>query len=189
VEAPSPPDPQIAIDKAKREEAKRAKAEQEEEEREKQRVAQAQKNAEKLKAEKDRADREKAEKAEAAKSAAAREANLKRMQGLAGASGGPTDTGAAPRSSGPSSSYGGRVLAALRPNIVLTDPVDGNPQAVVQVRLAPDGTVISKRLLQSSGSKVWDDAVLRAIERTEVLPRDTDGRAPPQFEIGFRPRD
>jgi colicin import membrane protein len=57
------------------------------------------------------------------------------------------------------------------------------------VRAAPDGTVISKRLLQSSGSKVWDDAVLRAIERTEVLPRDTDGRAPPQFEIGFRPRD
>ena len=34
-----------------------------------------------------------------------------------------------------------------------------------------------------------DDAVLRAIDKTEVLPRDTDGRVPSSFEISFRPRD
>ena len=43
--------------------------------------------------------------------------------------------------------------------------------------------------VQSSGNKAWDDAVLRAIDKTEVLPRDTDGRVPPVIVLGFRPLD
>ena len=207
VRAPEPkpalPDPQIAIEKAqrdeaKRDEAKRAAAEQaqkrlkadqlkvQREDAAREKEALAQKKAAADSAEKAKA--EKADKAEAVRLAASREANLKRIAGLAGANGAPADTGTALRSSAPSANYGGRVAARVKPNIVLTDPVDGNPRAVVEVKLAPDGTVIGKRLVQSSGSKVWDDAVLRAIERTEMLPLD-NGRAPPVFEIGFRPRD
>jgi len=198
--APALPDPQIAIEKAKKEAAKRAATEQEEAKklkREKEELAlkrerdKEKEKAEKLQAEQAKAEqakREKAEKAEAARLAAIRDANLKRMAGLAGATGGATDTGSALRSSGPSASYAGRVAARVKPNIVFTDTVDGNPQAVVQVRLAPDGTIVGKRLVQSSGSKAWDEAVLRAIERTEILPLD-NGRAPAPFEIGFRPRD
>ena len=93
------------------------------------------------------------------------------------------------RSSGPSAGYAGRIMARIKPNIVLTDPVDGNPLASVEVKLAPDGTIVGKRILKSSGAKVWDDAVLRAIERTEILPRDIDGRVPPLMVIDFRPRD
>ena len=202
---PALPDPQIAIEKAKKEEAKRA-AEQDEAKRQKREKAEREKEeltlkkerekerekekAEKLKVE--QARNEKADKAEAAaqavKQAAIREANLKRMAGLAGATGGPGDTGTALRSSAPSANYAGRVAARVKPNILFTEQIDGNPTAVVQVKLAPDGTIIAKRLVQSSGVKVWDDAVLRAIERTEILPLD-NGRAPPQFEIGFRPRD
>ena len=189
VQTPTPPDPQIAIEQAKREDAKRAKAEREEEEREKQRVAQAQKNADKLKAEKERAEHDKAEKAEATQIAAARDANLKRMLGQAGATGGPTDTGTAAHSSGPSASYAGRIMARIKPNIVFTEPVDGNPLATVEVKLAPDGTIVAKRLVKSSGVRSWDEAVLRAIERTEVLPRDIDGRVPPPFQIDFKLRD
>ena len=55
-------------------------------------------------------------------------------------------------------------------------------------RLA-DGTIISRRLTKPSGVKSWDDAVLSAIDKTEVLPRDVDGRVPPVLIIGFRPRD
>lgn len=183
------PDPQIAIEQAKREKAKleqverekaakREKAAREEEEREQQRAEQAKK---KQQAEKERI--------EAEKLAAAREANLQRMLGQAGATGGATATGTAARTSGPSASYAGRIMARIKPNIVFTDVIDGNPVATVEVRLAPDGTIIGKRLVKSSGVKSWDDAVLRAIERTEVLPRDTDGRVPPQFEIDFRRRD
>ena len=187
------PDPQIAIeqakrekakqeqterDKAEREKAKRDKAAREEDERAQQRTEQAKK---KQQTDKDRA--------EADKLATAREANLQRMLGQAGATGGATATGTAARTSGPSASYAGRIMARIKPNIVFTDVIDGNPIATVEVRLAPDGTITAKRLVKSSGVKSWDDAVLRAIERTEILPRDTDGRVPGPFEIDFRLRD
>jgi colicin import membrane protein len=89
----------------------------------------------------------------------------------------------------PSAGYAGRIMARIKPNIVHTDEVDGNPVATVEVKLAPDGTIVSRRLLKSSGNKSWDDAVLRAIDRTEVLPRDTDGRVPGAFPIDFRRYD
>jgi len=137
----------------------------------------------------DAAERVKGEQAAAAQLAATRENNLKRMLGQAGATGGATDTGSAVRSSGPSASYAGRIMARIKPNILFSDAVDGNPMATVEVKLAADGTIVGKRLVKSSGVKSWDDAVLRAIERTEVLPRDIDGRVPPPFQIDFRLRD
>jgi len=200
--APALPDPQIAIEKAKREEAKRVqaeaearqqaleKAQREKEELAKQKAAADQLAKQKAEAEKaDKLAKEKAEKADAAKQAAIRDANLKRMQGLAGATGGPNDTGNALHSGAPSANYAGRIMARIKPNILFGDPIDGNPVATVEVRLAPDGTIVGKRLVKSSGVKAWDEAVLRAIERTEVLPRDTDGRVRSPFEIDFRPRD
>jgi colicin import membrane protein len=203
-QAPAVPDPQIAIEKAKREEAKRRQAEEDEkarqekladEKREKEELAKKKAAADKLakeKADAEKADKlakEKADKAEATRQAALREANLKRMQGLADATGGPTDSGTALQSSAPSAGYAGRIVARIRPNIVLTDPVNGNPRAVVEIKLAPDGTIIDKTLRESSGSKTWDEAVLRAIDRTGILPRDVDGRVRTPIVIGFRPND
>jgi colicin import membrane protein len=118
-----------------------------------------------------------------------REENLKRMQGLAGATGGQASTGTAMQSSGPSSSYAGRVRGRVKPNIVFTDNVAGNPSAEVEVRLAPDGTIVGRRLAKPSGITSWDDAVLRAIDRTEVFPRDVDGRVPAAMILVFRPKD
>jgi colicin import membrane protein len=57
------------------------------------------------------------------------------------------------------------------------------------VRVAPDGTILSSKVTKSSGVKAWDDAVVRAIEKTEILPRDTDGTIPPTMTIVFRPHD
>ena len=199
------PDPQIAIEQARREAARRDRAERDEAERERQqaREDQARKalktdklKADALKLEREKADREKdrekaqrAEKADAAQQEAIRSANLKRLQGLANANNAATDTGTATRSSGPSASYAGRIMARIKPNIVFGDTPDGNPMATVEVKLAPDGTIVAKRLVKSSGVKSWDEAVLRAIERTEILPRDIDGRVPPPFQIDFRLRD
>jgi colicin import membrane protein len=118
-----------------------------------------------------------------------REENLRRIQGLAGGTGAPTSSGNAAQSSGPSASWGARVSSKVRPNIVFTDDVAGNPTAGVEVRMAPDGTIVSKRLVKPSGNKSWDDAVLRALDKTEVLPRDTDGRVPREGVILFRPKD
>ncbi len=118
-----------------------------------------------------------------------RQENIQRMTGLAGASGGPSATGAALKSAGPSASYAGRIIARIKPNIVFTEELAGNPTADVEVRTSPDGTIVGRRLLKSSGNKAWDEAVLKAIDKTEVLPRDVDGQVPSTLVIGFRPRD
>lgn len=120
---------------------------------------------------------------------AQRQENIKRMTGLAGATGSPGSTGTALRSSGPSASYAGKIRASIKPNIVFVDEVVGNPMAEVEVKTAPEGTIIGSRLLKSSGDTSWDEAVLRAIEKTGKLPRDVDGRVPTSLVIVFRPKD
>jgi colicin import membrane protein len=197
-------DAQIAVEKAKREkeareQAEREKAQREKAEREKQLRAEREK-AEKEKAERERQAAAKAEaqarreaqeqrdkQAEEQRLAKQREDNLKRIQGLAGATGGPGATGTALKDAAPSASYAGKIVARIKPNIVFTETVGGNPTADVEVRASPTGTILSRRLAKSSGNKDWDDAVLRAIDRTGELPRDTDGRVPPVLVISFTP--
>ncbi len=191
-------DPQIAIDKEKEKKKKlekikkekalaKAKAEEEAEEKRLEELAKKKKLDAKKAAEKKANDAKEAK--DAAKAEALRKANLERIKGLAGASGGPQATGTALQSTGPSAGYGGRVIARIKPNIVFTDDVLGNPVASVEVRCAPDGTILARKLIKSSGNSAWDNAVLRAIDKTEILPRDIDGRVPSSFEINFRPRD
>ncbi|MGE4329195.1 cell envelope integrity protein TolA [Diaphorobacter sp.] len=174
-----------------KEKAEREKAEREKEQREKQLAEQ--KKLEQQKAEQEKQKKLAEEKRKAAEEArrveAMRQENLRRMQGLAGATGGESATGTALRSSGPSGSYGGKVAAKVKPNIVYPDTIAGNPRAEVEVRAAPDGTIVGARITQSSGNKAWDDAVVRALQRTETLPRDVDGRVPSSLVIGFRPKD
>jgi len=193
---------QIAIEKEKAERKQRELREQQELQRkEQERREQERKESERK--EQERIEREKAQqlaaqkqreleakrqKEEEARQAKQREENLKRIQSQAG-TGSPDATGTAARESGPSANYAGRIIARVKPNIVLTDEVPGNPVARVEVRCAPDGTIIGRRLVKSSGNKEWDEAVLRAIDRTEVLPRDIDGRVPSSIEIDFRPRE
>jgi colicin import membrane protein len=186
------PDPQIAIERAAKEKARREETERADAARQ----AEIAKRDQAKREEAQRADaarREEAQKADAARRdearlAAARQANLKRMMGQAGASDDAPSTGSAARSSGPSAGYAGRIKARIKPNIVSpAGSVPGNPLAIVEVRLAPDGTIIGRKLVQSSGSAVWDETVLRAIDKTEILPRDTDGRVPGSMLIEFRP--
>ena len=114
---------------------------------------------------------------------------LDRMMGLAGATGAANATGSAQKSSGPSASYGAKIRAKVKPNIIFTDDIQGNPTAEVEVRSALDGTIMSQRLVKSSGNKAWDEAVIKAIVRTEAMPRDIDGRVPTPMIIEFRPKD
>jgi colicin import membrane protein len=55
--------------------------------------------------------------------------------------------------------------------------------------VSPDGTILGAKLLKKSGQADWDEAVLKAIEKTEKLPLDTDGRIPPVIIMDLRPRD
>jgi colicin import membrane protein len=118
-----------------------------------------------------------------------RQQQIDRMRNLASGTGAPSAAGTAAHSSGPSRSYAGRIAAKIRPNIVFTDVITGNPAAEVHLRVAPDGTIVDRKLVKSSGVKSWDEAVLRAIDRTETIPRDTDGSVVPEFNIIFRPNE
>ena len=182
------------LEQEKKERLQKEKAEQQKAEREKERLEKLDKQKQladdkKRQAQEAQRKQEALEKASAQAAEARRQENIRRMQGLAGATGGENATGTALRNSGPSGSYGGKVAAKVRPNSVYADAIAGNPRAVVQVRAAPDGKKKKKKLIQSSGNKAWDDAVLRALDKTESLPRDVDGRVPSTLEIGFRPQD
>jgi colicin import membrane protein len=89
----------------------------------------------------------------------------------------------------PSADYTARLVALIRSNIVFTGAVNALAVAEVEVRAGPSGTILSRRLLKSSGQPDWDEAVLRAIDRTATLPRDENGRVPGELVIRFRPRE
>ena len=114
--------------------------------------------------------------------------NAQRLAGTGG-NGAPGSAGTAAQSSGPSASYLGRLAARVKPNIVFSESVNGNPAVEVDVRTSPSGNILSARVTKTSGNKAWDEAVLRAIEKTEVLPRDTDGTIPSLIPFSFRPKD
>jgi len=202
---PTQPDIKLEQEKRKQEAARKRQQDQERQkeldaqrqrEQERQQQLEARKKQEQEKralAEKKRADELAKAKAKQEQDAKLRDQirqeTMNRIAGLAGATGSPTAAGSALHASGPSRSYAGRIAARIRPNIVFTDVITGNPAAVVHLRVAPDGTIVGSKLVQSSGVKSWDNAVLRAIDKTQTIPRDADGSVVPEFDIEFRPKD
>lgn len=199
--APAPPpqaaptEAQIAIERA---EKRRLQREQQEEQAKAKAKAAADAAAEKKrladekKREADEKKRELAEqKAEEARTAQAREEQLKRMMGALPTSpqGTPGSTGSASRDAAPSQAYVGLLVRKIRSNWVYTGALNGNPAAEVEVVAAAGGSIIARRLVKSSGNPDYDESVLRAIDRTRTLPRDTDGRVPPSLIITFRPKE
>jgi len=120
-----------------------------------------------------------------------RQDQMRRMQAQLGGTGAPDSAGTAAQTSGPSSSYAGRVRAYIKAQNkgLLTSDVPGNPTAEVEVTLAVDGTIRSTRLLKSSGSPAWDELAVRAVERTGTLPLDVGGKTPTTMVISLRPNE
>jgi colicin import membrane protein len=201
--AATPPQPtpeereaEIAIEKARKEKLEKERREaQDQKAREKRlRDEKERKDREKQQAEKERLERDKAEakqrekdkleqqrkdQAAAASREKARQDQLKRMnEQLGGGTGAPGSTGTAARDAGPSANYAGRIVARIRPNITFPFELAGNPTADVRLVVMPDGTITRWEVVKSSGVKEWDEAVLRAVEKTAVLPRDENGRVP-----------
>ena len=153
--------------------------------------------AEKLKAtqrKEDAAEKQKMEaltKAEEKKSAArlkeAKERAL-RLAGSATGNGEPTATGNAAQSSGPGANYGGKIVAAIRPHITQYKEFAGNPSVEYDVYSDASGTILSVKLRKKSGDSEWDDIALKAIIKTNQLPRDDNGRVPSPMTIALEPK-
>ena len=147
--------------------------------------------ADQAKADQSKADAQKAKQSQQL-AAKQREDNLNRLNKLMtnagdGAQGGTSLASAGGK--GRSTTYNAIATAAIKPNVVFTEAFDGNPLAKVEVRLQSDGTIISSRVVQPSGNEAWDKAVLNAVVKTRVMPKDVDGKLPDTILIlEFRPR-
>ncbi|MBU1396611.1 MAG: cell envelope integrity protein TolA [Gammaproteobacteria bacterium] len=89
--------------------------------------------------------------------------------------------------------YRDLISAKVRGNTRLPDNLTGNPQVRCLVKLLPTGEVVSVRVTQSSGNAAYDDAVVRAIEKSSPLPLpgDRDARAAfvPELSFVHRPKE
>ena len=198
--------PDIALEQEKKRKAEEKKKRLEEEERlakEKKRLEQEKlaklEEAKRLEKEKaDKAKKEAAEKqrkqdeAETKMLAKMRDEDMRRITGGVTGTGGSGD---APKSQGgrASAEYGARIAAKIKSNTIYVVPENlaGNPPVEYAVELLPDGTLRSMpRKLKSSGIAGFDEAVLRAIDKSQPFPRDDKtGTVPSSVTVSHKPKD
>ena len=89
--------------------------------------------------------------------------------------------------------YRDLISAKVRGNTRLPGNLTGNPEVRCLVKVLPTGEVQSVRVTQSSGNVAYDDAVVRAIEKSSPLPlpSDRDARAAfvPELSFVHRPKE
>jgi len=88
----------------------------------------------------------------------------------------------------PSADYIARVKARIAANIVNNPEIQRfqeEGKVTVEIKMNKDGDILSQRIVQSSGFKRIDDAVIRAIQLTGKLPSDTNGLTPPILKLNF----
>jgi colicin import membrane protein len=117
-------------------------------------------------------------------------ARLRAAAGAEGGSGGTVGSGVGGGGNAPAG-WTDKVIKKVKPLIVFNaESVSGNPAAVIQVTLAPDGAILSTSVLTSSGNTSWDRAVLLALSRAESLPKDDNGKIPQrEVKLTFKPKD
>ncbi|WP_426399482.1 energy transducer TonB [Ralstonia sp. R-29] len=87
-------------------------------------------------------------------------------------------------------SYAERIRRVVKSNLLVSDDnLPDDISAVVKVLLGPDGAVLRATLEKSSGVKTYDDAVLKAIERSSPLPLEKPGQVGTKtIVLTFRPK-
>ena len=123
------------------------------------------------------ADEEAASTARQAQLAEARAAAGKRQSAMAGVVG----------------EYRDLISAKVRGYTRVPDNLKGNPEVRCLVKLLPTGEVQSVQVTKSSGNLAYDEAVVRAIEKSSPLPlpADRDARAAfvPELSFVHRPKE
>ena len=86
--------------------------------------------------------------------------------------------------------YAAKLRGAIRSRIVLPQNIQGNPEAGFSIVQLPTGEVISVTLTKSSGNKLLDAAIERAILSASPLPRpDRPEQFQREIRITYRPLD
>jgi colicin import membrane protein len=95
-------------------------------------------------------------------------------------------TGSGSGGTAASPGYADKVRRRVRPNIIWAGETAGL-ETIVSVHCAPDGQVLSASIQKGSGNAQWDQAALNAVNASNPMPLDTNGRAPATFLITLRP--
>jgi colicin import membrane protein len=83
-----------------------------------------------------------------------------------------------------------KIRARIWSNINPPSDLKGNPEVIFDVVQLPTGEVLSARLRKSSGNKLYDEAVERAILKSSPLPRpDRPDQFMRELTLKFRPKD
>ena len=86
--------------------------------------------------------------------------------------------------------YSDKIRAKIKGNIVLPHAIQGNPEAIFEVTQLPSGEVINVRIRKSSGNRLLDDAIERAIRKSDPLPLpDQPGLFQRVLELKYKPFD
>jgi colicin import membrane protein len=83
-----------------------------------------------------------------------------------------------------------KISSKIRSNIVMPPDVANSAQAIFAVTLLPGGAVLNARLAQSSGNAAYDNAVERAILKSQPLPLPADASLFNRFrelKLKFKP--
>ena len=88
-----------------------------------------------------------------------------------------------------SKAWADRIVAAIKPRIVRIPGAGGNPEAVYEVTLLPDGSVLGEpQKKKSTGNAALDASIERAILQSSPLPRPDDPAAFQRvLNLTFRP--
>jgi len=83
-----------------------------------------------------------------------------------------------------------KIRARIWSKVTLPSDIKGNPEVVFEVIQLPTGDVLSAKLVKSSGHKLYDEAVERAILNSSPLPKpDRLDQFMRELTLKFRPRD
>ena len=92
------------------------------------------------------------------------------LKGLRGSpNGSPTGSTSGTKGGG-KDAYIGKIRDKIRGNTVRPPSIQGNPEAVFEVTQLPSGEIIDVKLTKSSGNKALDEAIERAIKKSDPLP-------------------
>ena len=87
-------------------------------------------------------------------------------------------------------SYMDKIRGKIKGNIVLPPGIKGNPEGIFDVTQLPTGEIINVKISKSSGNRALDEAIERAIRKSDPLPLpDQPELFKRELKLKYRPFD
>ena len=80
--------------------------------------------------------------------------------------------------------YGQKLHRLIRANLGRTSEIATSPVAI-SVNCSPNGKLLSATIVHSSGDSALDNAALKAVQDSDSMPFDDNGKTPAHFTITY----